>query len=75
MVTRRALDIDVNENAVELGGGHWLGRRGGAYEGNKRQGGVGAGWCLVAAWGHAATGSRGGPRPVTAGGERLAPAR
>jgi hypothetical protein len=44
MVTRRALDIDVNENAVELGGGHWLGRRGGAYEGNKRQGGVGAGW-------------------------------
>jgi hypothetical protein len=32
--TRRALDVNVDENAVELGGGRWSGRRGGDCEGN-----------------------------------------
>jgi hypothetical protein len=54
MVTRRALDVGVDENAVELGGGRWSGRRGGAYEVNKRQEGVGGGWVPGRSMGHMA---------------------
>jgi hypothetical protein len=68
VVTPRALDVSVDENAVELGGSRWSGRRGGACEGNKRQGVFGSAGCLVAARGHAVAGSGGGPRPATVGG-------
>jgi hypothetical protein len=47
--TCRALDISIDENAVELKGGRWSGRRGGACEGNKRHGVWGLAGCLVAA--------------------------
>jgi hypothetical protein len=75
MVTRRALDVGVNENAVELGGGRWSGRRGGAYEVNKRQEGVGGGWVPGRSMGHMAAESGGGPQPAAAGGTRPTPAQ
>jgi hypothetical protein len=49
VTTRRDLDVGVDENAVVLRGGRWSGRRGGACEGNKRQGVWGPAGCLVAA--------------------------
>jgi hypothetical protein len=36
VVKRRALDVSVDENAIELGDDRWSGRHGGACKGNKR---------------------------------------